>query len=70
MAPLNRVKPVYDPAILRLMIEAYEQACNLLPDRFRNSAGMRRKLALKIVCEVNDGESDPNVSPTRPRCPL
>jgi hypothetical protein len=59
MTPLSRIKPVYDPATLRIMIDAYDQACNFLPVRFRNSDRMRRALALKIISEVNGGERDP-----------
>ena len=59
MTPLSRIKPVYDPGTLRIMIDAYAQACTLLPVRFRNSDRMRRTLALKIISEVNGGESDP-----------
>jgi hypothetical protein len=59
MTPLSRTKPVYDPATLKIMTDAYAQACTLLPVRFRNSACMRRTLALKIISEVDGGESDP-----------
>jgi hypothetical protein len=59
MTPLSRIRPVYDPDTLRIMVDAYERACNFLPDRFRNSDRMRRKLALHIIRHLNDGESDP-----------
>jgi hypothetical protein len=52
-------KLAYDPETLRIMCSALELACDLLPVPFRDSDRMRRKLALHIIAQVDDGESDP-----------
>ena len=48
-----------DPDSLRLMSNAFDRACNFLPVQVRDSDSMRRKLALHIIRQVDDGESDP-----------
>jgi hypothetical protein len=58
MTPSRRIRSVYDPDILKIMADAFDHACNSLPVQFINSDRMRRKLALHILREVNDGESD------------
>jgi hypothetical protein len=58
MSPSSGTRPVYDPATLRIMIDAFDHACNFLPAQFRNSDSVRRKLALHIIRDLNDGESD------------
>jgi hypothetical protein len=50
---------IYDPDTLTIMSNALDRACNLLPTEFRDSDRIRRKLALHIVAQVNDGESNP-----------
>jgi hypothetical protein len=58
MSPSSGIRPVYDPATLRIMIDAFDHACNFLPTQFRDSDSVRRKLALHIIRDLNDGESD------------
>ncbi len=58
MSPSSGIRPVYDPATLRIMSDAFDHACNFLPPQFRNSDSVRRKLALHIIRDLNDGESD------------
>ena len=59
MVPLIGSKCVYDPEVLMVMTNAFDRACDLLPAEFRDSDRMRRKLALHIIRQVDDGESDP-----------
>jgi hypothetical protein len=59
MTPSSGIRRVYDPDSLRIMANAFDRACDFLPVKFRDSDRMRRKLALHIIREVNDGESDP-----------
>src|SRR5262245_55975976 len=49
----------YDPEVLTVMGIAFDNVCNCLPDQFRESDSLRRKLALHIIHQVDDGESDP-----------
>jgi hypothetical protein len=46
------------PTPLRIMTDAFDHACNFLPAQFRNNDRIRRKLALHIIRDLNDGESD------------
>jgi len=59
MTPSKGIRPVYDPHTLRIMTSAFDRACNFLPIQFRESDRMRRKLALRIIRHLDDGESDP-----------
>ena len=59
MTQSSEIMRVYDPDSLRIMADAFDRACDCLPVQFRDSDGMRRKLALHIISRVNDGESDP-----------
>jgi hypothetical protein len=59
MTPLISSRCVYDPEVLMVMTNAFDRACDFLPAEFRHSDHMRRKLALHIVHQVDDGESDP-----------
>jgi hypothetical protein len=59
MIPSNGIKRAYDPDCLRIMTNAFDRACDSLPMQFRDSDRMRRKLAMHIIHQVNDGESDP-----------
>jgi hypothetical protein len=59
MIPSVNIRCVYDPATLTIMTDAFERACGSLPLEFRNNHRLRRKLALHIIRDVDDGESDP-----------
>jgi hypothetical protein len=59
MTPLISSRCVYDPEVLMVMTNAFDRACDFLPAEFRDSDHMRRKLALHIFHQVDDGESDP-----------
>ena len=57
--PLIGGRCVYDPEVLMVMTKAFDRACDFLPAQFRESDHMRRKLALRIIRHIDDGESDP-----------
>jgi hypothetical protein len=59
MTPSSSIRCVYDPDTLSIMTNALDRACETLPFQFRDSEHMRRKLALHIMRQINDGESDP-----------
>jgi hypothetical protein len=59
MTPSSGIRCVYDPETLTIMTNAYDHACDFLPIQFRDSDHMRRKLALHIIRQIDDGESDP-----------
>jgi hypothetical protein len=59
MTPSSGIRCVYDPEVLSIMTNAFDRACETLPFQFRDSEHMRRKLALHIIRQVDDGESDP-----------
>ena len=59
MMPLIGGRCVYDREVLMVMSNAFDRACDFLPAQFRESDHMRRKLALHIIHQVDDGESDP-----------
>jgi len=42
-----------------VMTNAFDRACEFLPAQFKDSEQMRRRLALQIIHQVDDGESDP-----------
>src|SRR5215472_6188872 len=56
MVPLIGSRCVYDPEVLIVMTNAFDRACDFLPAEFRDSDRMRRKLALHIIRQVDDGE--------------
>jgi hypothetical protein len=58
MIPLTG-RCVYDPEVLMVMTNAFDHACDFLPAQFRDNDHVRRKLALHILDQVDDGESDP-----------
>jgi hypothetical protein len=58
MIPSSSIRTVYDPEMLIIMSNALDRACDFLPNQFRNSDHIRRKLALHIIRNVNDGETD------------
>src|SRR5262245_51595254 len=55
---IDRQQCVYDPEVLIVMTNAFDRACDFLPAEFRDSDQLRRKLALHIIRQVDDGESD------------
>jgi len=59
MIPSNGIRHAYDPDSLRIMTNAFDRACDFLPAQFRDDGRMRRKLAMHIIRQVNDGEIDP-----------
>jgi hypothetical protein len=59
MVPLIGSRCVYDPEVLIVMTNAFDRACDFLAAEFRDSDHMRRNLALHIIRQVDDGESDP-----------
>jgi hypothetical protein len=59
MVPSSETGCAYDPEILIIMGNAFDHACDCLPVQFRDSHSLRRKIALHIIHEIDDGESDP-----------
>jgi hypothetical protein len=59
MIPLIGSRCVYDPEVLMVMANAFNRACDFLPAQFKNSDRMRKRLALHIIHQVDDGEYDP-----------
>jgi len=59
MTPASGIRRIYDPDTLSIMGDAFDRACDFLPIKFRDSDRMRRKLALHIIRQVDEGESDP-----------
>jgi len=59
MVPSSSIGGAYNPEILTIMGNAFDNACNCLPVQFRDSESLRRKLALHIIRQIDDGESDP-----------
>jgi hypothetical protein len=49
----------YDPELLTIMGNAFDHACDCLPAKFRDSDSLRKRIALHIIREINDGESNP-----------
>jgi hypothetical protein len=52
-------KRFYEPDSLRIMTDALDFACRMLPAPVRESESVRRRLALTIMREVDAGERDP-----------
>jgi hypothetical protein len=52
-------KRFYEPDSVRLMADALDFACRLLPTPVRESESVRRRLALSIMRELDAGERDP-----------
>jgi hypothetical protein len=59
MTQSSGIRCVYDPDTLSIMTDAFDRACDFLRVQFRDSDRIRRKLALRIIRHVDDGESDP-----------
>lgn len=51
-------KRFYEPDSLRVMTDALDSACRMLPPTVRESESLRRRLALHIMHEVDAGERD------------
>ena len=59
MIPSIGGRCVYDPETLAIMTSAFDRACDFLPAQLRDRDPVRRKLALHIIRQVDDGETDP-----------
>jgi hypothetical protein len=58
MIPSSGSRGLYNPETLTMMTHAFDRACDFFPVQL-SSDYMRRKLALHIIRQVDDGESDP-----------
>ncbi|MEX0591199.1 MAG: hypothetical protein WD207_08930 [Xanthobacteraceae bacterium] len=56
-APL--FKRFYEPDSLRVMTDALDLACAMLPAGVRESESVRRRVSLQILRDVDAGERDP-----------
>jgi hypothetical protein len=52
-------KRFYEPDSIRVMGDALEYACRMLPEGVRASESLRRRLALHIMHDLDAGERDP-----------
>jgi hypothetical protein len=52
-------KRFYEPDSVRVMTDALDFACQMLPAPARESESVRRRLALSIMRELDAGERDP-----------
>ena len=52
-------KRFYEPDSVRVMTDALDFACRMLPTAARESESVRRRLALSIMREMDAGERDP-----------
>lgn len=52
-------KRFYEPDSVRVMTDALDLACRMLPAAAGESESVRRRLALSIIREVDAGERDP-----------
>jgi hypothetical protein len=52
-------KRFYEPDSVRVMADALEFACRMLPEPARENENVRRRLARNIMREVDAGEDDP-----------
>jgi hypothetical protein len=59
MTPSSGIRQVYDPVTLSIMASAFDRACDFLPIQFRDNDQMRRRLALHIILQIDEGESNP-----------
>jgi hypothetical protein len=48
----------YEPATIRVMTDALDLACRLLPPGVRDSESLRRRVALHIIHHLDAGERD------------
>lgn len=56
-APL--FKRFYEPDSIRIMTDAIDFACRMLPDSVPESESLRRLLATHILHDIDAGERDP-----------
>jgi hypothetical protein len=56
---LPTFKRFYEPDSVRVMTDALDFACRMLPAPARESDRVRQQLALSIMREVDAGERDP-----------
>jgi hypothetical protein len=59
MIPSISSRCTYDPEVVKIMSKAFDRACEALPVQFKDSDRVRRKLALLIIHQIDEGESDP-----------
>ncbi len=59
MPSAHDIERVYDPATLKIMAMAFDNAHKCLPKNFRKSDQARHKLALLVMRYVARGERDP-----------
>jgi hypothetical protein len=52
-------KRFYDPGSLRVMTDALDLACAMLPYDLGENESLRRRLSLRILHDVDAGERDP-----------
>ena len=59
MPSTHDIDRVFDPATLKIMTAAFDNALNRLPKKFRESERARHKLALLVMRYIGRGERDP-----------
>ncbi len=59
MPSTHDIERVYDPATLKIIATAFDNAHKRLPKNFRKSDQARHKLALLVMRHVGRGERDP-----------
>jgi hypothetical protein len=57
--PLPPFKRFYEPDSIRIMTDAIDFACRMLPDGVPESESLRRRLATHILHDIDAGERDP-----------
>jgi hypothetical protein len=57
--PSSSFKRFYEPDSVRIMTDALDFACRMLPAPAGESESVRRRLALSIMRELDTGERDP-----------
>jgi hypothetical protein len=60
MRPINHIAHVYGPEILQRMGLAFDSAQESLPANIGDLTLLRRRLALRIIRHVDQGELDPD----------
>lgn len=56
--PAVPFKRFYEPDSVRVMTDALDLACGMLPKEVRERESLRRRLALRIMHDVDAGERD------------
>ena len=57
--PAPPFKRFYEPDSIRIMTDAIDFACRMLPDGAGESESLRRRLATHILHDIDAGERDP-----------